>query len=140
MCTQFLTPVATIASNLVKFVFITVHTVRLMNLKHWNHSQYTQIYLLNLHCLMPRSEKSEQTKNENQNPTPTCKPHLLNHFPYWKQFKLTIQPNMKGKLNSGQGICKQCFHYWVLILKNGWLMKNGLRDNETRRRKKVSCW
>lgn len=41
MCTRFVTPIALIASNLVKFIFIKVHTVRLMNLKHWNHSHYT---------------------------------------------------------------------------------------------------
>lgn len=37
------------------------------------------------------------------------------------------------------GPCEQCFPDWVLMWKNGWLMKGALKDNETGRRN-PSCW
>lgn len=57
------TPVAVIVSNLVKFVFIKVHTVRLMNLKHWNHSQYTQLELFTGSPLSHAQKKKTTTKH-----------------------------------------------------------------------------
>lgn len=45
MCTPFLPPLPIMVSNLGKFIFIKVHTVRLMNLKQWNRSYSTWLDL-----------------------------------------------------------------------------------------------
>lgn len=59
-----LTSVAVIASNLLKFIFTKVHTVRLMNLKHWNHSHYTWLDLLTESALSRAQKKQTNKQNK----------------------------------------------------------------------------
>lgn len=62
MCTRSVTPIALIASYLVKFIFIKVHTVRLMNRKHWNHSHCTWFDMFTESALSRAQKKKQQQK------------------------------------------------------------------------------